>query len=100
MLKALVLYGALILLAVVFNALAAEGLQAEQVLAATQPDLQLTGVPLPQAGPPKPVFLQTVLECQNNCYDNFQSCKTQNPFSICWQIYTNCRCSCNDSCNP
>jgi len=100
MLKALVVSCTFLLLAVTFSAFAADAPPANQSLTLAQPALQETMAPLPQAGPPQPVFLSTVLECQNSCYNDFRSCQTQNPFSVCWQIYQICRCSCNDSCNP
>jgi hypothetical protein len=98
--KAFAVSCTLLLLAVTFSAFAADVPQPNQSLTPAQPALQETMGPLPQAAPPQPVFLSTVLECQNSCYDDFRSCQTQNPFSICWKIYQLCRCGCNDSCNP
>ena len=49
---------------------------------------------------PKPIFLGTLSECRNACYADFQSCRTQNPYSFCLQLYNSCVCLCNDSCYP
>jgi hypothetical protein len=49
---------------------------------------------------PQPVFLSTITECRNGCYNDFQACKQQNPYSNCLQIYNWCVCGCNDSCYP
>jgi hypothetical protein len=96
--KVLIFCCTLVLLAMASGAFAEGAFEADLGLALAQPDLQATSAGLVPVALPQPIFL-TVLECRQSCFSDYQACQGHNPQSICWQWYTGCLCSCNDSCH-